>query len=592
MWNIIAKVLVVCLLATPAWADDTAGISAGSGIEPGQPWVDDGSTLFPGSDRDIDASDDTIHVTLRDSDTNTAFQLHVEDSATDPWRGLTFWQGTQTASGATFNVGTLRPSLRIDQSGGIYFNQLQTVNAARCLELAASGQMTLAAAACGTGGGGNSFETIAVPAGANVVADASTDTLTITETTFLTFTGTAATDTIDITQVTTDIGTDGLIAANAVALGTDTTNNYVATIADAGNANITVANSGSETAAVTLDVVDVTCTNCLTNVEVASADTVTTNANLTGDVTSVGNAATIADTVTVTGWVLGTSSATTFTSGTVNIDLLDGVGAVDMDYGSADITDHTFTSDGGTVILDGGVTGVAGTFSGLLTGNAHLQVGNGATTAGIIAIREDTDAGTNEATFTVPALGADTDYTVPADDGTDATTELLTTNGAGTLDWITCATLTGSADLCDGTDATGAGGGDPVLVDGIGVTDASGVDLIGGTNGIDIAFSAAASPDTATFNLDLSEIAAGDLADASVVENDLAASLAFDDGDLLDLSAINASATTEGLILPQAADTSTSTAEGQLTHETDLELVRVGTGTEASPVCGFILSVF
>ncbi len=55
---------------------------------------------------------------------------------------------------------------------------------------------------------------------------------------------------------------------------------------------------------------------------------------------------TIDDNLTVTGWVLGTSSATTFTSGTVNIDLLDGVGAVDMDYGSADITDHTFTTDG------------------------------------------------------------------------------------------------------------------------------------------------------------------------------------------------------------------------------------------------------
>src|SRR3990167_7736287 len=74
----------------------------------------------------------------------------------------------------------------------------------------------------------NSLEPIAVPAGASVVADSSTDTLTLTETTFLTFTGTAATDTIDITQVTTDIGTDGLIAANAVALGTDTTNAYVA----------------------------------------------------------------------------------------------------------------------------------------------------------------------------------------------------------------------------------------------------------------------------------------------------------------------------------------------------------------------------
>lgn len=55
---------------------------------------------------------------------------------------------------------------------------------------------------------------------------------------------------------------------------------------------------------------------------------------------------TIDDSVTTTGWVMGTFSGTTLTAGTVNIDLLDGVGAVDMDYGSGDITDHTFTTDG------------------------------------------------------------------------------------------------------------------------------------------------------------------------------------------------------------------------------------------------------
>ena len=82
------------------------------------------------------------------------------------------------------------------------------------------------------GGGGNSFETIDVPAGTDPVAASATDTLTITETSFLTITGTAATDTLDITQVTTDLGTDGLIAANAVALGTDTTGNYVSTVGD------------------------------------------------------------------------------------------------------------------------------------------------------------------------------------------------------------------------------------------------------------------------------------------------------------------------------------------------------------------------
>ena len=54
----------------------------------------------------------------------------------------------------------------------------------------------------------------------------------------------------------------------------------------------------------------------------------------------------------------------------------------------------------------------------------------------------------------------------------------------------------------------GGSGSDPILIDGTAVTDASGVDLIGGTNGLDIAFSAAASPDTATFNFDATEIEA------------------------------------------------------------------------------------
>jgi len=100
------------------------------------------------------------------------------------------------------------------------------------------------------GGGANSFETIDVPAGTDPVADSSTDTLTFTETSFLILTGTAATDTIDITQVTTDLGTDGLIAANAVALGTDTTNAYVATATE--GLAIDVAGVGAETA--TLDI--------------------------------------------------------------------------------------------------------------------------------------------------------------------------------------------------------------------------------------------------------------------------------------------------------------------------------------------------
>ena len=109
-------------------------------------------------------------------------------------------------------------------------------------------------AACTTisGSSTNSFETITPPAGTSPVADSATDTLTLTETSFLTLTGTAATDTIDITQVTTDLGTDGLIAANAVALGTDTTNAYVTDLT--AGTYIDVSGGGAETATVTVDV--------------------------------------------------------------------------------------------------------------------------------------------------------------------------------------------------------------------------------------------------------------------------------------------------------------------------------------------------
>ena len=55
---------------------------------------------------------------------------------------------------------------------------------------------------------------------------------------------------------TSDITITGTIGANSVDLGNDTVGNYVATVADAGSGNITVSGSGSETAAVTIDLAD------------------------------------------------------------------------------------------------------------------------------------------------------------------------------------------------------------------------------------------------------------------------------------------------------------------------------------------------
>ena len=83
------------------------------------------------------------------------------------------------------------------------------------------------------------------------------------------------------------------------------------------------------------------------------------------------------------------------------------------------------------------------TSSGLITGNANLNVANGATTAGVLTLLEDTDAGSNFASFQVPALAANTVYTLPVDDG--AASEVLSTDGAGVLDWVAA----GAGDITD-----------------------------------------------------------------------------------------------------------------------------------------------
>lgn len=56
-------------------------------------------------------------------------------------------------------------------------------------------------------------------------------------------------------------------------------------------------------------------------------------------------------------WSGLTTSADFTVTGTLITSVgIDAVGAVDLDYGSADVTDHTFIADGGTVIIDGSVT--------------------------------------------------------------------------------------------------------------------------------------------------------------------------------------------------------------------------------------------
>ena len=92
----------------------------------------------------------------------------------------------------------------------------------------------------------------------------------------------------------------------------------------------------------------------------ADAEYTTREAWRTGVVTAIFDNA-----VAFVGDITVASNATV--AGTVILNAIDTTGAADIDYGSADVTDHTFTSDGGTVILDG-----SGTFSDDVTCNTII----------------------------------------------------------------------------------------------------------------------------------------------------------------------------------------------------------------------------
>jgi len=102
------------------------------------------------------------------------------------------------------------------------------------------------------------------------------------------------------------------------------------------------------------------------------------------------------------------------------------------------------------------------TAAGKVVANASLDVKNGATSSGVIAIYEDSTDGTNFASFQSPALAGNTVYTLPTTDG--GAGEFLQSNGSGVLTWA-------------------AGGGGATAYDDIGDPDASGSIAFGAYTG-------------------------------------------------------------------------------------------------------------
>jgi len=90
--------------------------------------------------------------------------------------------------------------------------------------------------------------------------------------------------TSDVTGTLSGDGSTALtISGDAVTLGTDTTGNYVATVADAGNDTVTVTGSGSEGSTITIDTIDVNCTDCLSATEIEDVYILNTGDTMAGD---------------------------------------------------------------------------------------------------------------------------------------------------------------------------------------------------------------------------------------------------------------------------------------------------------------------
>ena len=201
---------------------------------------------------------------------------------------------------------------------------------------------------------------------------------------------------------TSDVTITGTIGANSVDLGTDTVGNYVATVADAGSGNITVSGSGSETAAVTIDLAD---TGVSANTYGSTTKIPVVSVDAKGRVTSVTTAN------------VGTALTVTGDSGSEDIDLLDeslaisggsnvtttaasnGVSvALDADINLTSVT-ATGAVDAGSVTATGAVEAASVTSTGVVSGSEFHTGAEGS------AVRVTSDTISGPATLTLDPAG-------------------------------------------------------------------------------------------------------------------------------------------------------------------------------------------
>ena len=188
----------------------------------------------------------------------------------------------------------------------------------------------------------------------------------------ITSVGTIGTGTWEGTTVAVDQGGTGATTlSNLITLGTHSTGNYVATIADSGGGGITVANSGAESAAVTLEL-DI---NGLTTDSIASGDFIAFSDE--GEAGDPANKDTIDDVAT-----LFAGTGLTAASAVIGVDAsqtqITSVGA--LDAGSITSNFGSINNGASAITTTGTVSAATLSVSGNATVDGNLDVNGTVTT--------------------------------------------------------------------------------------------------------------------------------------------------------------------------------------------------------------------
>jgi hypothetical protein len=273
-----------------------------------------------------------------------------------------------------------------------------------------------------SGSSSNSFETIAVAGQSSVVADSGTDTLTLVAGTGITITTDAGADSVTITNSATGANAFGNVAvAGQTTVAADGTNDTLTLVAGTGVTITTDATTDT-----------VTITNSVTAPNTFGTIAVATQSNVVADSTT--------DTLTLAaaGGITITTNATTDT----------------ITLNSARLDDDDVTLSGvRTVDLNGeNLNIVNGSFDILLVESDGIRQANtviadyAGSTGGKITLAEASVNGGHSIAIQAPAsLAASTTFTLPSADGTSA--QVLQTNGAGTLSFVSLMTTAATASV-------------------------------------------------------------------------------------------------------------------------------------------------